>query len=112
MPVGWGGGPDNAVEEEMTGDLAQYTKFFVLHGYDFDIIYKAGLWTVTVWGKREITPVRGSVRVADEDGEFHYEPTVITHLRDWVAMSEPRPLLNDALQDAYQAVKAKKYLTS
>lgn len=107
MPVGWGGSPDT--EEEATGDLAQYTKFFALHGYDFDITYRAGLWTVTVWGKREIPPVKvRNVKVMDDtDGGFHYEESVLTHLRDFVATSESRSLLNDALQDAYQAVKTR-----
>lgn len=106
MPVGWGGGPETV---EMTGDLAQYTKFFALHDYDFDILYRAGLWTVTVWGKREISPVKvRNVKVMDDtDGGYHYEDSWITHLSDYVATSESRSSLNEALQDAYQAVKLR-----
>lgn len=108
MPVGWGGSPDAGLKD-MTGDLAQYTKFFALHGYDFDILYRSGLWTVTVWGHREISPVKvRNVKVMDDtDGGYHYEDSVITHLRDYVATSESRPSLNEALQDAYQAVKVR-----
>lgn len=78
-----------------------------MYGYDFDIIYRAGQWTVTVWGKREITPVKvKNVKVMDDTG-FHYEESWVTHLRDYVGASKSRSSLNDALQDAYQTVKAK-----
>lgn len=106
MPVGWG---SDQHSEEFTGDLAQYTKFFVLHDCDFDIAYKSGQWTVTVWGKREISPVKvRNVKVSDDtDGGFHYEDSWLTHLKDFVAISEPRATITEALQDAYSAVKLR-----
>jgi hypothetical protein len=107
MPVGWGGSPG---AEEMTGDLAQYTKYFALHDLDFDIMYRSGLWSVTVWGKREIPPVKvRNVKVMDDtDGGFHWEYSTLTHLRDFVATSESRATLDEALQQAYQAVKVAR----
>jgi hypothetical protein len=106
MPVSWG---SDQHSEEFTGDLAQYTKFFAIHDYDFDITYRTGQWTVTVWGKREISPVKvRNVKVMDDtDGGFHYEDSVITHLKNYIATSKPRATLNEALQDAYSAVKLR-----
>ena len=106
MPVSWG---SDKHSEEFTGDLAQYTKFFAIHECDFDILYRAGQWTVTVWGKREITPVkvRNVKAMDDTDGGFRYEDSVITHLKDYIATSESSATLNEALQDAYSAVKLR-----
>jgi hypothetical protein len=73
-------------------------------------MYRSGLWSVTVWGKREIPPVKvRNVKVMDDtDGGFHWEYSTLTHLRDFVATSESRATLDEALQQAYQAVKVAR----
>jgi hypothetical protein len=45
----WGGSPGD--QPDISGyDIAQFSKFFTLHGLDFSLAYIEGKWEVTAWG--------------------------------------------------------------
>lgn len=96
------------METSVSYDIAQYVKYFDNLGYEFDIVRKAGQWSVTVWGFKDIRPVTiKNVKIEGSDGAYYYENGQITKLRDFVARSEPRDLLGDALLDVYRVIRLR-----
>ena len=48
MPVTWGTSPEDS-SSFVGNDIPQYTKFFDLHGMDFEMRRVSGLWDVCAW---------------------------------------------------------------
>ena len=49
MPVTWGQSPAQCSDVYVGNDIRQFTKFFDLHGMDFEMRRISGLWEVCAW---------------------------------------------------------------
>lgn len=108
MPVFWGT-PTTAPSMDNYLDT-QYVKFFEQHSLDFDLLRKAGQWTVVVWVYENIVPIRVNAEATitpSRNSNLVFENGYIVARRRLLVSGEPRSVLEDALLCAYRATKDK-----